>query len=168
MYIEDALGDRVWVDLESCKDLVANMCTLFATKPCSPLVSGGTGKGAGGGEQQGKSTPLVVTGGSGKGTGGGDQGSSKCGGGGEQGSSKGSGGEQGSIKGGGDGEQGSGKGSGGQLPVVSGSSKSGSGGKQGKSTTGGDGVELVDAGELTKEGFLSGIETAPRYTLYVV
>lgn len=109
MYIEDALGDRVWVDLESCKDLIANMCTLFATKQCSPLVSGSAGKGAAGS------------------------------------------GEQGSSKGGGE-----------QLPVVSGS-KGGSSGKQGKNATGGDGGEL-DAGEPSKEGFLSGIQTAPRYT----
>ena len=45
MYIEDALGDRVWVDLEPCKDLVANMCTLFATKPFHS-VSSGAGKAA--------------------------------------------------------------------------------------------------------------------------
>ncbi len=32
MYVEDALGDRVWVDLEPCTSLVANMCSLFATK----------------------------------------------------------------------------------------------------------------------------------------
>ena len=36
MYIEDALGDRVWVDLDPCKELVANMCTLFGTKPYTP------------------------------------------------------------------------------------------------------------------------------------
>ena len=51
MYIEDALGDRIWVDLDSCKELVANMCTLFATKPCNPLgniaTTGGGGKNSG-------------------------------------------------------------------------------------------------------------------------
>lgn len=62
MYIEDALGDRVWVDLESCSDLVANMCTLFGTKLCAPLNAGkgGTGggdqlKGTTGATEQGKS-----------------------------------------------------------------------------------------------------------------
>ena len=44
VYIEDALGDRVWVDLDSCKELVANMCTLFGTKPCGAVGSVGVGK----------------------------------------------------------------------------------------------------------------------------
>lgn len=31
--MEDSLGDRVWVDLEPCKSLVNNICTLFQTRP---------------------------------------------------------------------------------------------------------------------------------------
>ena len=31
-YIEDALGDRVWMDLKSCKKLTDNIVTLFNTR----------------------------------------------------------------------------------------------------------------------------------------
>ena len=31
VYIEDALGDRVWVDLPSCQQFTANVCTVFNT-----------------------------------------------------------------------------------------------------------------------------------------
>lgn len=44
VYVEDALGDRVWVDLESCKELTANICTLFGTK--AYVGSSSTGGGA--------------------------------------------------------------------------------------------------------------------------
>ena len=57
MYVEDALGDRVWVDLDSCKGLVANTCTLFATKPCVPMSSGvSSSGGAGKAGEQGKTS----------------------------------------------------------------------------------------------------------------
>lgn len=51
VYIEDALGDRIWVDLDSCKELVANICTLFGTKACGGVggIGGGGGAGSGGG-----------------------------------------------------------------------------------------------------------------------
>ena len=54
MYIEDALGDRIWVDLDSCKELVSNVCTLFATKPCSPAVTSASAKSSG--ESKGSSS----------------------------------------------------------------------------------------------------------------
>ncbi len=42
MYVEDSLGDRVWVDLEPCKNLVDNICTLFQTRPhATPSVVSG-------------------------------------------------------------------------------------------------------------------------------
>ena len=50
VYIEDALGDRVWVDLDACKELTANICTLFATKPYTTSVSAAGSKGG----EQGK------------------------------------------------------------------------------------------------------------------
>ncbi len=31
VYIEDALGDRVWVDLAGCQSFTANVCTVFNT-----------------------------------------------------------------------------------------------------------------------------------------
>ena len=46
MYIEDSLGDRIWVDLEACKKLVDNIGTLFQTKPYTP--GGGSNSGAAG------------------------------------------------------------------------------------------------------------------------
>ena len=42
VYIEDAIGDRVWVDLEPCKKLVDNICVTFQTK----LPSGQTSEGS--------------------------------------------------------------------------------------------------------------------------
>ena len=36
VYVEDSLGDRVWVDLDQCKNLVDNICTLFQTRPNTP------------------------------------------------------------------------------------------------------------------------------------
>ena len=40
VYIEDGLGDRVWVDLPGCHSFTANVCTVFNTlsKPDSDLV----------------------------------------------------------------------------------------------------------------------------------
>lgn len=43
--MEDALGDRIWVDLGSCKEFVANICTLFNTKA---FVAGQTGSASSG------------------------------------------------------------------------------------------------------------------------
>lgn len=62
VYIEDALGDRVWVDLEPCKELITNICTLFATKPYSSVATGGS-SGAGGGKsaEQGKISGVTET-----------------------------------------------------------------------------------------------------------
>ena len=47
--MEDSLGDRIWVDLDACKKLVDNICTLFQTKPYVPggLSSSATGTGTG-------------------------------------------------------------------------------------------------------------------------
>ena len=47
--MEDSLGDRIWVDLEACKKLVDNICTLFQTKPYSPggVSNSGSGMGTG-------------------------------------------------------------------------------------------------------------------------
>ena len=46
VYMEDSLGDRIWVDLEACKKLVDNIGTLFQTKPYTP--GGGSNSGAAG------------------------------------------------------------------------------------------------------------------------
>ena len=86
VYVEDALGDRVWVDLDPCKELIANICTLFATKPHSPASAAGGGGVAGGGA-------------------------------------------------------------------------GGKAGEQGKGSEGSEG----STGEVSEEGLLSGVETAPRY-----
>ena len=47
--MEDSLGDRIWVDLEACKKLVDNICTLFQTKPYSSggVSNSGSGMGTG-------------------------------------------------------------------------------------------------------------------------
>ena len=38
VYIEDAIGERVWVDHPDCKGFVENICTAFDTKmPSSNL-----------------------------------------------------------------------------------------------------------------------------------
>ena len=51
VYMEDSLGDRIWVDLEACKKLVDNIGTLFQTRPYVPgggsNSNTGTGMGAG-------------------------------------------------------------------------------------------------------------------------
>ena len=88
MYIEDALGDRVWVDLDACRELVANICTLFATKPYTSgsTSSAGSNSGAGfsgtgtsgaalvGGASTGKVADGGDASGAGEGPGGGDTG----------------------------------------------------------------------------------------------
>lgn len=51
MFIEDSIGDRVWVDLEQCRKLVDNICITFQTKPTSGQSSGeggSTAKSSGG------------------------------------------------------------------------------------------------------------------------
>ncbi len=57
MYVEDSLGDRVWVDLEPCKRLVDNICTLFQTRTttCTGVSSISTGT-AGSGNTPGRQT----------------------------------------------------------------------------------------------------------------
>ena len=35
VYVEDALGDRVWVDNEHCRSFVENILTAFGTKTAS-------------------------------------------------------------------------------------------------------------------------------------
>ena len=70
VYIEDAIGERVWVDHPDCKGFIENICTAFdtkmpssnlffsqASKPPSDSASGpgrespgpGSGQGGGGG-----------------------------------------------------------------------------------------------------------------------
>ena len=39
VYVEDSLGDRVWVDLDPCKKLAENICTIFQTRPHSNSAS---------------------------------------------------------------------------------------------------------------------------------
>lgn len=50
MYIDDSLGERVWVDREDCKGFVENIQTAFRTK-ASPrcLLVGGLEPAPGGG-----------------------------------------------------------------------------------------------------------------------
>lgn len=43
MFIEDSVGDRVWVDLEQCKKLVDNICLTFQTKQSTSAQSSGEG-----------------------------------------------------------------------------------------------------------------------------
>ena len=31
-YIEDAIGDRVWVDISACQKFIDNICTIFNTR----------------------------------------------------------------------------------------------------------------------------------------
>ena len=45
--MEDSLGDRIWVDLDACKKLVDNVCTLFQTKSYLPGGSSGPNSGPG-------------------------------------------------------------------------------------------------------------------------
>ena len=40
VFIEDSIGDRVWVDLEQCRKLVENICIIFQTKTSSGQPSG--------------------------------------------------------------------------------------------------------------------------------
>lgn len=55
VYMEDSLGDRIWVDLDACKKFVDNICTLFQTKP----YGGGSGSGSGTGTGSGTASPAV-------------------------------------------------------------------------------------------------------------
>lgn len=49
VYIEDSLGERIWVDSSQCKDFVDNLQTAFGTKmpPKSMLLQADTGRTAG-------------------------------------------------------------------------------------------------------------------------
>ena len=63
--MEDSLGDRVWVDLDQCKNLIDNICTLFQTRLYTPAGASSTksvggegvrsvgGEGGGAGEEGG-------------------------------------------------------------------------------------------------------------------
>lgn len=46
MYIEDSLGERIWVDSSHCKNFVDNIQTAFGTKmpPKSMLLQADTGR----------------------------------------------------------------------------------------------------------------------------
>lgn len=49
MYIEDSLGERIWVDSSHCKTFVDNIQTAFSTKmpPKSMLLQADTGRSGG-------------------------------------------------------------------------------------------------------------------------
>lgn len=49
MYIEDSLGERIWVDSSHCKNFVDNIQTAFGTKmpPKSMLLQADTGRSGG-------------------------------------------------------------------------------------------------------------------------
>lgn len=49
VYIEDSLGERIWVDSSHCKNFVDNIQTAFGTKmpPKSMLLQADTGRSAG-------------------------------------------------------------------------------------------------------------------------
>ena len=49
MYIEDSLGERIWVDSPHCRTFVDNIQTAFNTKmpPKSVLLQGDAGRGGG-------------------------------------------------------------------------------------------------------------------------
>lgn len=49
VYIEDSLGERIWVDSSHCKTFVDNIQTAFGTKmpPKSMLLQADTGRSAG-------------------------------------------------------------------------------------------------------------------------
>ena len=49
MYIEDSLGERIWVDSPHCRTFVDNIQTAFNTKmpPKSVLLQGEAGRGGG-------------------------------------------------------------------------------------------------------------------------
>lgn len=49
VYIEDSLGERIWVDSSHCKNFVDNIQTAFSTKmpPKSMLLQADTGRTAG-------------------------------------------------------------------------------------------------------------------------
>lgn len=49
VYIEDAIGERIWVDHPDCKGFVENICTAFDTKmPTSNIFFGAAASAAGG------------------------------------------------------------------------------------------------------------------------
>lgn len=49
VYIEDSLGERIWVDSSHCKNFVDNIQTAFGTKmpPKSMLLQADTGRSGG-------------------------------------------------------------------------------------------------------------------------
>lgn len=59
VYVEDSLGEHVWVDREECKEFVENILTAFNTKspPKNKLLSAAEGTKSG--EQSGNSSPSL-------------------------------------------------------------------------------------------------------------
>ena len=55
-YIDDATGDRVWVDLKDCKKLADNILTIFNTR----TIGGGTEEG--GQQDEGEGTMDELSG----------------------------------------------------------------------------------------------------------
>ena len=74
MYVEDSIGDRVWVDLDQCKKLVDNICITFQTKLPSGQSSGGEGGSSSAKSSGGETTSGSSVGGGGGGGGGEDNG----------------------------------------------------------------------------------------------
>lgn len=60
MYIEDSLGERIWVDSSHCKNFVDNIQTAFGTKmpPKSMLLQADTGR-SGGDLSAGADTQVI-------------------------------------------------------------------------------------------------------------
>lgn len=56
VYIEDAIGERVWVDHPDCKGFVDNLCTAFDTKLPAPSIFFGAQSGSG--SKPGSNTPI--------------------------------------------------------------------------------------------------------------
>ena len=63
VYIEDAVGERVWVDHPDCKGFVENICTAFETKMPQFFGAGGSGTTGGG---AGSKTPVTEGAGTGR------------------------------------------------------------------------------------------------------
>lgn len=62
MYIEDSLGERIWVDSSHCKNFVDNIQTAFGTKmpPKSMLLQADTGR-SGGDLSAGRAASRIPT-----------------------------------------------------------------------------------------------------------
>ena len=73
VYIEDAIGERIWVDHPDCKGFVENICTAFDTKMPTSNIFFATGTGSkatvGEGGISGRESPGVQGSGSRSGSG---------------------------------------------------------------------------------------------------